>query len=189
MCMPDRRILVSLVGLAGFSMLFGFGSIQAKDSEPLYHIGKAAKDSEIKIWDIDISPSGEGLPDGQGTVNQGAAIFSTKCAMCHGQTGIEGPMNRLVGGKGSLNKKQPIKTVGSYWPYATTLYDYIHRTMPYNAPQSLTPDEVYSLVAWLLHRNGIIPMNAVMNAKTLPKIKMPNRNGFVVDPRLGLPSR
>ncbi len=92
-------------------------------------------------------------------------------------------MDRLVGGKDTLTTEQPIKTVGSYWPYATTLYDFIHRAMPYYAPQSLTPDEVYALVAWILHQNGIIPADAVMDPTTLPAVQMPNRDGFVPDPR------
>jgi len=96
-------------------------------------------------------------------------------------------MDRLVGGQGTLKKDQPIKTVGSYWPYATTLYDYVRRTMPFTAPQSLTPDEVYSVVAWLLYQNGIIPDDAVIDAKTLPAVQMPNRKGFVPDPRPDVP--
>ncbi|GJL51585.1 MAG: hypothetical protein NPIRA01_28120 [Nitrospirales bacterium] len=92
-------------------------------------------------------------------------------------------MDRLVGGEGTLDTQQPSKTIGSYWPYATTLYDYIHRAMPFNAPQSLTNDEVYAVVAWLLNQNGIIPTDIVLDAKTLPTVDMPNRNGFVPDPR------
>ncbi|MBP8153751.1 MAG: cytochrome c [Nitrospira sp.] len=123
------------------------------------------------------------MPLGRGTVQQGAAIYSNKCSACHGPTGIEGPKDRLVGGQGSLTTDKPIKTIGSYWPYATTLYDYIHRAMPFTAPQSLTPDEIYSVVAWLLHQDGIIPADAVIDAQTLPAVKMPNREGFVSDPR------
>jgi cytochrome c len=96
---------------------------------------------------------------------------------------MEGPMDRLVGGQGSLTTQRPIKTVGSYWPYATTLYDYIRRAMPFNAPQSLTSEEVYAVVAWILYRNGILPENAELDARSLPAIQMPNRNGFAPDPR------
>ena len=130
-----------------------------------------------------MSPTGEGLPQGQGTVKQGAQVYAGKCAACHGPTGIEGPKDRLVGGQNTLATPKPVRTVGSYWPYATTLYDYVNRAMPFNAPQSLTPDEGYSLVAWLLFQNQIIAEEAVINAQTLPKIEMPNRNGFVPDPR------
>lgn len=146
-------------------------------------LGQPATEAEIRAWNIDVSPNGEGLPRGRGTVQQGRQVFTQKCAKCHGQTGVEGPMDRLVGGQGTLSTAQPIKTVGSFWPYATTLYDYIYRTMPFTAPQSLTPDEVYAVVAWLLYQNGIIPEDAVMDARTLPAVRMPNRDGFVPDPR------
>lgn len=158
--------------------------------EPLrYGFGRPATAAEIAAWNIDIDPTGAGLPPGQGTVQQGAAVYANKCAACHGPTGTEGPKDRLVGGQGSLATDNPIKTIGSFWPYATTLYDYIHRAMPLNAPQSLTPDEVYAVVAWLLHQNDIVPAGAVIDATTLPVVKMPNREGFVSDPRPDLLSR
>jgi len=117
-------------------------------------------------------------------VDEGAAIFGRSCVGCHGEGGQGGPMDRLVGGAGSLATAHPIRTVGSYWPYATTLYDYIRRAMPYDAPQSLSPNEVYAVVAYLLHLNGIVPAHAVLDAKALPQIVMPNRNGFITrDPR------
>jgi S-disulfanyl-L-cysteine oxidoreductase SoxD len=146
-------------------------------------LGQPATTADIRLWNIDVAPSGEGLPPGRGTVPQGATVYAAKCAKCHGASGTEGPMDRLVGGQHSLATTSPVKTVGSYWPYATTLYDYIHRAMPFDAPQSLTPDEVYSVTAWLLHRNGIIAENAVIDSSTLPAIQMPNRHGFVPDPR------
>jgi cytochrome c len=146
-------------------------------------LGQPATAEETRVWDIDVAPSGEGLPPGQGTVRQGAALYAAKCAKCHGASGTEGPMDRLVGGRNSLRTSSPIKTIGSYWPYATTLYDYIHRAMPFDAPQSLTPEEVYSVTAWLLHENGIIADDAVLDAVSLPTIQMPNRHGFVPDPR------
>ena len=148
-----------------------------------YGFGRAPTEAAIEAWDIDVGPTGIGLPPGRGTVQQGAAIYATTCAACHGPTGTEGPKDRLVGGHGSLATDQPVKTVGSFWPYATTLYDYIHRAMPLTVPQSLTPEEVYSIVAWLLHQNGIVPKDAVMDARTLPSVRMPNREGFVADPR------
>lgn len=167
----------------------GVGNLWA--SEPIarqepthgYGIGQAATDQELQAWNIDVAPTGEGLPPGRGTVQEGAVLFGARCAVCHGATGQEGPMDRLVGGVGTLGSQQPIKTIGSYWPYATTLYDYIHRAMPFSAPQSLSPDEVYSVVAWLLHQNGIINKDLVLNAQSLPAITMPNRHGFVQDPR------
>ena len=110
-------------------------------------------------------------------------MFAAKCASCHGPTGTEGPKDRLVGGQGTLATPKPIRTIGSYWPYATTLYDYIHRAMPFNAPQSLTADETYSVVAWLLFQNQIIEEDAVIDAQSLPKVRMPNRDGFIPDRR------
>jgi S-disulfanyl-L-cysteine oxidoreductase SoxD len=160
----------------------------AHESVDRLTVGQAATTEDITSWDIDIGPHGEGLPPGRGTVSQGAMIYAAKCAKCHGPTGSEGPMDRLVGGRQTLSTSSPVKTVGSYWPYATTLYDYIHRAMPFDAPQSLTADEVYAVTAWLLHQNGIIPQDAVMDSISLPAIQMPNRHGFVPDPRPDVPS-
>jgi len=165
------------------------GGAGAAEEPALYGFGRPAIEADIKAWNIEIDPNGAELPPGRGTVQQGAAVYANKCAACHGPTGTEGPQTPLVGGQGSLTTNKPIKTIGSYWPYATTLYDYIHRAMPITAPQSLTPDEVYALVAWLLHENGIIPSDAVMDATTLPAVSMPNRNGFVPDPRPDTASR
>jgi cytochrome c len=148
-----------------------------------YGVGRVAADEEIRAWNIDVAPSGAGLPPGKGTVKQGAQVFAAKCAACHGPTGTEGPKDRLVGGQNTLATAKPIRTIGSYWPYATTLYDYINRAMPFNAPQSLSPDEVYSVIAWLLFQNQIIAEEATIDAERLPKIKMPNRDGFIGDPR------
>ena len=152
-----------------------------------YGLGRSATEEEVRAWNIDVPPSGEGLPPGSGTVKQGAQVYRAKCARCHGATGVEGPYDVLVGGRDSLNTEKPLKTVGSYWPYATTLYDYINRAMPPDAPQSLSPDEIYSLAAWLLNRNGVIADDMVLDARTLPSVDMPNRLGFVRDPRPDVP--
>jgi len=144
-----------------------------------YDFGRLATPEEIKGWDIDISPDGAGLPPGGGEVRQGEAIFAAKCASCHGAHGEGKPMDRLVGGVGTLADKKPEKTVGSFWPYATTLFDFVRRAMPLNAPQSLAPDEVYSVSAYVLFLNGIVPEDARLDADALAKIKMPNRMGFV----------
>jgi S-disulfanyl-L-cysteine oxidoreductase SoxD len=144
-----------------------------------YDFGRPATPAEIAGWDIDASPDGAGLPPGHGDVRQGEAIFTAKCASCHGARGEGKPLTRLAGGIGTLRDKKPEKTVGSYWPYATTLFDYVRRAMPLNAPQSLTPDEVYAVSACVLFLNGIIPQDTTLNADTLAKIKMPNRDGFV----------
>ncbi|GKS59708.1 cytochrome c [Nitrospira sp.] len=148
-----------------------------------FHIGRPATEDEIRAWDLDISPEGRNLPPGVGTVAKGAEIFASKCAACHGPTGIEGPADQLIGGQGTLASAKPVKTVGSYWPYATTLFDYIRRAMPLTAPQSLTAEEVYSVVAWLLHQNGIVAKDIRLDAAILPTIRMPNRDGFGPDPR------
>lgn len=154
-----------------------------EQSTAQHGLGRPATEAEIRAWNSDVSPTGEGLPPGRGTVKQGAQVYAAKCAGCHGPTGVEGPQDRLVGGRGTLATAKPEKTVGSYWPYATTLYDYIYRAMPLTAPQSLTPDEVYAVVAWVLFRNGIVAEDAVLDARALPAIRMPNREGFVPDPR------
>lgn len=150
-------------------------------------LGRSATAWDIQAWNIDVSPDGQGLPPGQGTVKQGVQLYATKCAGCHGPTGKEGPNDVLVGGHGSLRTSKPLKTMGSYWPYATTLYDYLRRAMPFNAPQSLTPDEIYALVAWLLQQNGIVAEDAILDARSLPRIEMPNHNGFIPDPRPDVP--
>lgn len=156
---------------------------------PTYGLGRAAKPDEIKAWDLAISPDGKELPPGSGSAAEGAKIYAANCTGCHGKTGKEGPNDVLVGGQGTLNTSKPVKTVGSYWPYATTIWDYINRAMPYNRPGSLTADQVYAVTAYLLSLNGIIKEDTVMNAKTLPQVKMPNRDGFIGDPRPDWKSR
>ncbi|HEY4350603.1 MAG TPA: cytochrome c [Paraburkholderia sp.] len=150
-----------------------------------YGIGKPIDTAAIARWNIDVSPDGHGLPAGSGTVAAGAHVFAAKCAMCHGKGGEGGIGDPLVGGAGTLTSAKPSKTVGSYWPYATTLFDYIRRAMPYNAPESLSADEVYSVSAWLLYMNGIVPEHTTLDAKSLPRVNMPNRKGFIPDPRPG----
>ncbi|WP_133670962.1 c-type cytochrome [Burkholderia pseudomallei] len=144
--------------------------------------GRAATPAEVKLWNIDVLPDGTGLPDGSGSVAQGKTLFANNCMACHGAGGEGGIKDRLVGGIGSLATDHPVKTVGSYWPYATTLYDYIRRAMPYQAPGSLSNSDYYALVAYLLNRNGIVPDNAMLDKHSLPKVKMPNRDGFVPEP-------
>ena len=140
--------------------------------------GRTPTAAEIAAWNIDVTPNGAGLPAGKGSVSRGQVVYAQSCAPCHGATGVEGPRNRLVGGVGTLNTANPIKTVGSYWPYATTVFDYINRAMPFTAPGSLPPDDVYSVVAWLLNRNGMLASDATLDRDSLPQVKMPNRNGF-----------
>jgi len=142
-------------------------------------LGRVATPDEVAAWDISIEPSGAGLPAGSGTARTGAAIFAAKCAGCHGETGGGKPNDPLVGGAGSITTDKPVKTVGSYWPYATTLFDYIRRAMPLPNSKSLANDEVYALAAYILAQNKIIGEDDVMDARSLPQVKMPNREGFV----------
>jgi S-disulfanyl-L-cysteine oxidoreductase SoxD len=148
-----------------------------------YGIGRTATDAEIAGWNIDVDPSGANLPPGVGSVSRGHEVFDAQCAACHGAQGQGGLGDRLVGGQGTIATAKPIKTVGSFWPYAPTLFDYIRRAMPQNAPQSLSNDEVYAVSAYILHLNGLLPADAMLDAKSLPAIKMPNRSMFVGDPR------
>lgn len=141
-------------------------------------IGETPSAAQIRGWDIDVRADGAGLPPGRGSVAQGQAIYAARCQACHGANGDKGTAPRLAGGQGTLATKAPVLTVGSYWPYATTLYDYIHRAMPLDSPQSLTPDEVYAVTAYTLHLNGIVGADAVLDAAALARIEMPNRNGF-----------
>lgn len=167
-------------GLLSISLALLASSAQA---EGRFGLGRAPSPEEIAGWNIDIDRDGRKLPPGRGSVAEGKALFEAQCAGCHGAKGEGGIGDRLAGGQGSLATPTPVKTVGSFWPYAPTLYDYIHRAMPMNAPQSLAPDEVYALVAYLLNLNGLVPDDATMDAGTLPRVRMPNRDGFVPDPR------
>jgi S-disulfanyl-L-cysteine oxidoreductase SoxD len=163
----------------GLAVLLLTGTPALAQQGPL-GIGTPASADAIAGWNIDVRPDGAGLPPGQGSVAQGADLYARACAACHGAHG-EGSKAypRLVGGIGTLATPTPVQTVGSYWPYATTLFDYIRRAMPFNAPQSLTPDEVYAVSAYVLHMNGLVGAEAVLDATSLPQVAMPNRDGFV----------
>ena len=141
---------------------FGFGSVPSE--------------AEIKARDIAVGPDGEGLPPGWESVSAGEQVYQAKCMACHGPTATEGQLDKLVG------EKLPVKTIGSFWPHATTVFDYIRRAQPFDKPGSLSDEEVYVLTAWLLFRSQIIPADQVIDAGTLPKVRMPNRDGFVPDP-------
>jgi cytochrome c len=154
----------------------------ASHAEPL-GLGTAPDPALLRAWDIDVTPDGAGLPAGKGSVADGRRIYAERCASCHGSTGAGDPMDRLAGGQGSLATGKPVKTIGSFWPYATTLFDYVRRAMPFDAPQSLAGDELYAVTGYLLHLNGIVPANAVLDAHSLAQVRMPNRDGFVPDPR------
>jgi mono/diheme cytochrome c family protein len=149
-----------------------------------HNLGRVPTPEELKARDISVFPTGEGLPAGEGSAKEGRSIYVVRCASCHGEHGEgHGANPPIAGGLRTLNSDGPLATVGSYWPYATTAWDYISRAMPYQAPGSLTAREVYSVTAYVLYLDGIVSESEVLNAKSLPKVKMPNRDGFVADPR------
>jgi len=159
--------------------LVSFLHIAAADTEH-QNLGKPAQNlSEQAQWNLSITPDGKGLPKGKGTASQGKQLFALQCAVCHGPGAIGGSADPLIGEVGSLSSDYPEKTVNSYWPYATTLFDYIRRAMPINAPFSLSADEVYSLSAYILSQDGIITADTELNEENLPKIVMPNHDGFM----------
>jgi cytochrome c len=141
-------------------------------------LGETVPESVVQAADITVMPDGTGLPPGSGSAAVGRDIYLAHCAACHGADGTGGSNDRLVGGRGSLGSSQPVKTVGSYWPYATTLFDYVRRAMPYPAPGILADDEVYAVTAYVLYLNEIVGEKAELNATTLPGVRMPNRDGF-----------
>src|SRR5262249_23356630 len=174
-----------LVGAAVFFALTALA--RAADSGSL-GIGQVASPSQIAGWDIDVRADGKGLPPGRGSVREGEKIFAESCAACHGARGEGKPADRLVGGFGTLATSKPGRTVGSYWPYASTLFDYIRRAMPFNSPQSLTADQVYAVSAYILYLNNIVTEDTVLDATSLSGVEMPNRNGFTSpDPRPDVP--
>jgi cytochrome c len=162
-----------------------------------YQLGRPVDSAALKKLDIDVDPTGASLPPGSGNAAKGLVVYASKCALCHGAKGegLPAAPNHPAGPK--LVGREPregfpfgrdpklVKTIGNYWPYSTTIYDYVHRAMPITAPGTLTPDETYAVVAWLLAENEIIPRDAEMNAKTLPAVKMPAAGRFVVDDREG----
>ncbi len=172
MCMLERLVLCAAMLIA------------APAAVSAQQFGQPIAPADIGPWDISIGPDGAGLPPGSGTVAQGETVYAAKCQACHGEKGAGRPNDRLVGGQGSLAPgKPPVKTVGSYWPYATTLFDYIRRAMPFQESKSLTNEEVYAVTAYILNLNGIIGANDTIDAQSLPKVKMPNRDGFIPFPR------
>ena len=143
-------------------------------------LGEPISADDLGPWDLSIQPDGTGLPAGSGTPAAGAEVYAAKCIACHGEKGAGQPNDQLVGGHGTLTELAQVRTIGSFWPYASTVFDYIRRAMPFQAPQSLTNDEVYALTAYLLALNGIIDEDEEMNARTLARVRMPNRDGFVL---------
>jgi cytochrome c len=175
--MPRRELQI-----AAFAV-FALASTTPAHAQSPYGIGRAATPAEVAGWNIDIDRYGNNLPPGSGSVRHGREVFDQQCAACHGAKGEGGVGDRLVGGQGTLATPDPVKTVGSYWPYAPTLFDYIRRAMPQNAPESLSNDDAYAVSAYILHLNGSLPAEATLDARTLSAIKMPNRSMFTGDPR------
>lgn len=169
-------ILAAIFGLSTFPLAVA-------QQEGFETLGSHLSEEELAGWSINVFIDGTGLPAGEGTVAQGQEVYQTRCVACHG-VNLEGGLGpALAGGVDSLTTDKPLKTIGSYWPYATTLFDYIRRTMPFEAPQSLSNEEVYGVTAYLLHRNDILPETATVNADSLASIEMPNRDNFYVDDR------
>jgi len=172
MSTPSRVALLASIALAACA------AQPVSNSQPPA-LGAPASPDEIARYDISIPPSGAGLPKGSGTAREGAKVYEQRCLACHGAKGAGKPADALAGGQGTLASRTPLRTVGSYWPYATTLFDYVRRAMPLPAPLSLSDDEVYAVSAYVLYLNGIVGEDVAMNAETLPQVKMPNRDGFV----------
>jgi S-disulfanyl-L-cysteine oxidoreductase SoxD len=174
--------------LASAAITFSLVALACTADAGSLGIGRAAMPAEIAGWDIDVRADGQGLPPGQGSVREGQKLFAATCAVCHGAEGEGKPADRLVGGFGTLATSKPLRTVGSYWPYSSTLFDYVRRAMPFDSPQSLTADQVYAISAYILYLNNIVTEDTVLDATSLPKVEMPNRNGFTrLDPRPDVP--
>ena len=185
-------------GLGLWAMLLVMTSLvgsEALGQMPTYGVGRAPTAEEVKAWDLTIPPDGQGLPPGRGTAVLGKPVYAERCAACHGDNGDDPKYRALVGGRGPLTSAElnenldwllggkPVLTIGRFWPYATTLWSYINRAQPFDEPGSLAPDQVYAVTAYLLFLNGIIGEADVLDARTLPAVKMPNRDGFVPDSR------
>ncbi len=164
--------------LATLALSFTLASAATFAQSP--HLGKPIAESEIAAWNIDVLPDGTGLPPGSGTVAEGAEVYAVKCALCHGANGEGGISLALTGGQPLTNGIDTGKTIGNFWQYATTIFDYTRRAMPWLTPRTLSDDEVYALTAYLLEINDVIGDDDVMNADTLPRVQMPNRDGFIV---------
>lgn len=171
-----------LRGRLAFALLIVAGVAFAAETERT-GLGSEPTAEELGAAGYTVFPDGRGLPAGRGTVSEGKAVYQQFCAACHGRNAEGDEAAALVGGRDSLTSERPRKTVESYWPYATTLWDYIRRSMPYESPGSLTDDEIYSVVAHLLHLGGVVGEDAVLDEETLSKVEMPNRDGFVPDDR------
>ena len=179
--MPTLERLVPIAGMICAVMLVAATPAMSAEGPGL---GQPISPADLAPWDISVGPDGVGLPPGRGTAAQGEAVYAAKCQACHGEKGAGRPNDALVGGSATIASDRPaVKTVGSYWPYATTLFDYVRRAMPWNETKSLSNDELYAVSAYILHLNGVIAATDVVDAQSLPKVRMPNRDGFIPFPR------
>jgi len=175
--------------MSRFPKLFAASAVAATLATPAFAekfgLGRPALPEEIAAWDLDVAPDGTGLPAGSGDVFTGEEVFAGKCAVCHGDF-AEGVGNwpKLAGGQGTLDHEDPLKTVGSYWPYLSTTWDYVNRSMPFGDAQSLTPDEVYAIVAYILYSNDLVDDEFVLSNETFLEVELPNAEGFILDNRL-----
>ena len=177
MFMPKLRMSsVTALILSGV-VLVACGATPVNDAGHI-RLGQPISEADLQGWDLIVEPDGSGLPSGSGTAAQGQLVYEQQCAACHGQQGVGVPgVPTLVGG--STTSTPPNLTVGSYWPYASTVFDYVRRAMPPTAPKSLSNDEVYQVVAYVLNMNGIVTRNFVLDKNSLPAVQMPNRDGFI----------
>jgi S-disulfanyl-L-cysteine oxidoreductase SoxD len=179
--MRSRDRLIAGAAMIGMAMAIAAAPVRAADAP---RFGQPIAPADLAPWDISVGPDGTGLPPGRGTPKEGEAVYAAKCQACHGEKGVGRPNDVLVGGFGTIASDRPaVKTVGSYWPYAVTLFDYVRRAMPYNETKALTNDEVYAVAAHILHLNGVIGADDALDAQSLPKVKMPNRDGLIPFPR------
>jgi cytochrome c len=180
-----------ILALIGAALLVGVACRSKQETTARYGVGRPAAPADIAAWNIDVNPSGEDLPAGRGTAEEGARVFAASCAGCHGARGEGLPVAPALVGREPREgfpfgeSLKYVRTVGNYWPYATTLYDYINRAMPASSPGSLSPDEIYAVVAWILAQNEIISPTAVIDAGSLPRVRMPAHDRFVPDDRHG----
>ena len=192
MCIRSARF-VAIAGVgAALAMMLSLPAAIGQGYPNKFDFGQPASDPEIAAVATAIGPDGKGLPPGKGDYATGKQVYETACAACHGANllGVanlpnmpSGGQLRLIGGRGTLTSQKPILTVESYWPYATTLFDYFRRAMPFQAPGSLINDDVYAVAAYILVEAKILDKAAVLDAQSLPKVQMPNRDGFIPDPR------
>jgi S-disulfanyl-L-cysteine oxidoreductase SoxD len=181
--MQSRSLLIAGAIAASLGAISTHAS--ERQNRPNVAFGQPISEADLELWDIDIhTPSGANLPPGEGTVSAGREVYQNRCLACHGENATGGPVyGTMVGGIGSMDKNPRVLTPGSMYPFAPILFDYVRRSMPMDAPQSLTNDEVYAVAAYIYHLNGLIPEDFKMNAKTMPTIKMPNQGNFIPDSR------